>query len=94
MTQIDESALLVEGCFTSEGISESPLFLSASGYMTEVQLNKGAGEDYHTNYIANDGVGKFSMNDDLYVMRLADVVLADSDVAAFDEVGNMGAAPR
>lgn len=92
ITLIDGRVILVEGYFAAEGVSENQLFLSSDGYLTEVQLNEGAGEDYFAKYIADDGVGKFAINDDLYFMRSADVMLADSYVPADDEVGMLGAA--
>mgnify|MGYP000270978088 CR=1 FL=1 len=92
ITLIDGRVITIEGYFSMEGGSENQLFLSSDGYLTEVDLSQGAGEDYYASYIADDGVGKFAMNDDLYFMRGADVMLADSYDVADDEVGMLAAA--
>ena len=93
ITLIDGRTIVIEGFFTMEGVTENELFLSADGFLTEVQLSPGAGADYFANYVGSDGaVGKFAVNDDLYFMRGADVMLADSYVPQDDEVGMLGAA--
>ncbi|MGJ8610627.1 MAG: Ig-like domain-containing protein, partial [Octadecabacter sp.] len=92
ITLVDGRVITIEGYFSMEGGTENELFLSADGYLTEVDLTQGAGEDYFANYIQDDGIGKFAMNDDLYFMRGADVMLADAYVPADDEVGMLGAA--
>ena len=38
VTLIDRRVILLEGFFTMDGVSESELFLSAGGSLTEVQL--------------------------------------------------------
>ena len=93
VTLIDGRVIVIEGFFTSEGVTENQLFLSADGFLTEVQLTSGAGADYFANYVEGDGaIGKFALNDDLYFMRGADAMLADSFVPQDDEVGMLGAA--
>ncbi len=92
ITLIDGRIVTIEGFFTMEGVSENELFLSADGFLTEVQLTQGAGEDYFASYVEGDGVGKFALNDDLYFMRGADVMLAEAFNAADDEVGMLGIA--
>ena len=92
ITLIDGRTIVIEGFFTMDGVSENELFLSADGFLTEVQLNAGAGSDYYASYVGSDGVvGKFALDDDLYFMRSPDVMLADSYVPADDEVGMLGA---
>jgi len=63
------------------------LFLSADGYLTEVDLTQGAGADYFANYSVPDTAGKFAANEDMFFMRGADVMLADSYVPEDDQVG-------
>lgn len=92
VTLLDGRVILIEGFFTPEGVAENRLFLSADGFLTEVQLNAGAGADYYAIYLEGDGMGKFAMNDDLYFMRSADVMLADAYVQSDDSVGMLGAA--
>ena len=93
ITLIDGRVIVIEGYFTTEGVSENQLFLSADGYLTEVNLTQGAGADYYANYVQDaGGAGKFALNDDLTFMRGADVMLADSYVPVDDEVGMLGAA--
>jgi len=93
ITLIDGRTIVIEGFFTMEGVTENQLFLSADGFLTEVQLNSGAGADYYASYIEGEGaVGKFAVNDDLYFMRSADVMLADSFTPEDDQVGMLGAA--
>ncbi|AGI66957.1 hypothetical protein OAN307_c12630 [Octadecabacter antarcticus 307] len=53
-----------------DGLAENQLFLSAAGYLTEVQLTQGAGVGYFTSYVSGEGMGKFSANDDLYLLVL------------------------
>lgn len=92
ITLIDGRTIVIEGYFTTEGVSENQLFLSADGYLTEVDLTSGAGADYYAAYLDGDGaVGKFAVNDDLYFMRSSDIMLADSYVPADDDVGMLGA---
>ncbi|MEN8918889.1 MAG: Ig-like domain-containing protein [Octadecabacter sp.] len=91
ITLIDGRVIVVEGYFTSEGVAENQLFLSADGYLTEVDLTQGAGADYYANYLQMDSAGKFAVNDDLYFMRGADVLLADSFEPADDQVGMLAA---
>lgn len=92
ITLVDGRTIVIEGYFTMEGVSENQLFLSEGGGLTEVELTQGAGADYFASYVAQDGAGKFALNDDLYFMRDADVMLADAFVPADDEVGMLGAA--
>ncbi|MCF2870271.1 Ig-like domain-containing protein [Octadecabacter sp. G9-8] len=87
ITLIDGRVIVIEGYFTTEGVSENELFLSADGYLTEVDLTQGAGADYFANYSVPDTAGKFAANEDLFHMRGADVMLADSYVPEDDEVG-------
>ncbi|MEN8839673.1 MAG: Ig-like domain-containing protein, partial [Octadecabacter sp.] len=91
ITLIDGRVIVVEGYFTSEGVAENQLFLSADGYLTEVDLTQGAGADYYANYLQMDSAGKFAVNDDLYFMRGVDVLLADSFEPADDQVGMLAA---
>ena len=88
---VDGRVIVIEGYFTSEGVSENQLFLSSDGYLTEVDLTQGAGADYFANYLQSDSAGKFAVNDDLYFMRSSDIMLADAYVPADDEVGMLGA---
>ena len=91
VTLVDGRVIVIEGYFTSDGVSENQLFLSSDGYLTEVDLTQGAGADYYANYLQADSAGKFAVNDDLYFMRSSDVMLADAYVPADDEVGMLGA---
>lgn len=91
ITLVDGRVIVIEGYFTSEGVAENELFLSADGYLTEVDLNQGAGADYFANYSQMDSAGKFAVNDDLYFMRSSDVMLADSFSPEDDQVGMLGA---
>ncbi len=91
VTLIDGRVITIDGYFGVEGVADTQLFLSADGYLSEVNLTQGAGEDYFANYIADDGVGKYALNDDLYFMRGSDVLLADASVAD-DDVGMLAGA--
>ena len=91
VTLIDGRVVVIDGFFGADGTIANDLFLSSNGYLTEVDLTQGAGADYFANYLADDGIGKFAVNDDLYFMREADVILADAAVAD-DEVGMLAAA--
>ena len=91
VTLIDGRVIVIEGYFTSEGVSENQLFLSSDGYLTEVDLTQGAGADYYANYLQGESAGKSAVSNDLYFDRGADVLLADSFVPADDEVGMLGA---
>lgn len=93
ITLIDGRTIVIEGFFTTEGVTENELSLSADGFMTEVDLNQGAGADYFANYTQSDqSVGKFAVSDDLVFMRSPDVMLADSFVPEDDQVGMLGLA--
>ena len=90
---IDGRTIVIEGFFIMEGVIENELFLSADGFLTKVHLTSGAGAHYYASYVQGDGaVGKFALSDDLYFMRGADVMLADSFVPEDDEVGMLGTA--
>ncbi|WP_375280564.1 Ig-like domain-containing protein [Pseudooctadecabacter sp.] len=91
ITLVDGRVITIEGYFTSDGVASNELFLSSGGTLTEVNLTQGAGADYFANYIADDGIGKFAINEDLYFMRGSDVLRADVG-GADDEVGMLGAA--
>ncbi|MCF2904302.1 Ig-like domain-containing protein [Octadecabacter sp. CECT 8868] len=92
ITLVDGRTIVIEGFFTMDGVSENELFLSANGFLTEVELNAGAGSDYYATYTGGDAaIGKFATNDDLYFMRDAEVMLADSYVPQDDGVGMLGA---
>lgn len=92
ITLIDGRVITIEGFFTMDGVAENELFLSADGFLTEVNLTQGAGADYFANYVEGDGMGKFAANDDLYFMRGSDVMMADSFVPADDDVGMLAGA--
>lgn len=87
ITLIDGRVIVIEGYFTTEGVSENQLFLSADGYLSEVDLTQGAGADYFANYSVPDSAGKFAANEELFHMRGADVMLADSYTPEDDQVG-------
>lgn len=87
VTLLDGRVIVIEGFFTADGVAENQLFISADGYLTEVQLTAGAGDDYYATFVEQGASEKFAMNDDLYFMRSADVMLAESYVPADDDVG-------
>ncbi|MEL6959599.1 MAG: hypothetical protein AAGL89_11680, partial [Pseudomonadota bacterium] len=91
ITLIDGRVITIEGYFAMDGVAENTLFLSADGYMTEVQLQQGAGADYFATYAQDSGLGKFAANDDLYFVRGADVIRADAAVGD-DDVGMLATA--
>lgn len=91
ITLLDGRVITVEGFFGPSGAIENQLFISSDGYLTEVNLTQGAGNDFYANYIPDDGVGKFALNDDLYFMRSSDVILADAAVVD-DGVGMLALA--
>ncbi|NBD29497.1 MAG: hypothetical protein GVY31_05600 [Alphaproteobacteria bacterium] len=90
ITLLDGRVIVIEGFFAAGGAVENQLFLSADGYLAEVELTQGAGEDYYAHYAGVGQNEKFALNDDLYFMRSSDVMLADNYVPADDEVGMLG----
>ncbi len=90
ITLLDGRVIVIEGFFTADGVVENQLFLSADGYLAEVELTQGAGEDYYAHYAGVGQNEKFSINDDLYFTRSSDVMLAENYVPADDEVGMLG----
>jgi len=91
ITLVDGRVITIEGYFVDAGVASNDLFLSADGFLTDVNLSQGAGADYFANYTVDDGLGKFAANDDLYFMRASNVLRADLD-ADDAEVGMLGAA--
>lgn len=87
VTLVDGRVIVIEGYFSPEGVPESQLLLSADGFLTEANLTQGAGADYFADYVAVGDASKFALNDDLYFMRSADVMLSEAYVPQDDEVG-------
>ncbi|KPP91998.1 MAG: putative flagellar system-associated repeat [Rhodobacteraceae bacterium HLUCCA08] len=86
LTLADGRVITIEGFFSVAGEVENQLFLSADGYLAEVQLTEGAAGVYYAEFLATGASEKFATNDDLYFMRSADAMLAQA-APADDEVG-------
>ncbi len=76
ITLIDGRVIVLEGFFTPDGMPANEVFLSSNGQLIAVDLTATPDGALYATYLAQDSVGKFGMNDDLYFMRGSDVMLA------------------
>ncbi|MDU8927485.1 Ig-like domain-containing protein [Alisedimentitalea sp. MJ-SS2] len=84
---VDGRVIVLEGFFNASGDS-ARLFISADGYLNEVNLVEGANGEVYATYGVTEQWGKWSPSDDLTYLESNEVVAA---VPAGDDVSMLGA---
>ncbi|MDQ7070159.1 MAG: Ig-like domain-containing protein [Rhodobacterales bacterium] len=85
----DGRVVVLEGYFSQEGGADSRLFVSADGYLNEVDLVEGSEGVLYAQYGPTEQWGKWSPSDDLIFLGGTDVM--NAAVAADSEVSMLGA---
>ncbi|MEO1138255.1 MAG: Ig-like domain-containing protein [Pseudomonadota bacterium] len=88
ITLADGRVVVLEGYFGDDGAAQSRLFVSADGYIAEVELVEGADGTLYAQYGPTEVWGKWSPSDDLIFLDGSEVANA---TAAAPEVSMLGA---
>lgn len=86
----DGRVVILEDYFSGDGAADSRLFISAEGYLNEVDVVQGADSALYAQYGPTEQWGKWSPSDDLIFLGGSEVANA-AGVVADEEVSMLGA---
>lgn len=83
---IDGSVITLDNFFVTGISAPNELYLSADGLLTQVELTD-SGDGIYASYASTEAMGKWGVDDGLYFVDGADVMMADAAAVADGEAG-------